>query len=45
MSYIREAPRVDLVGDVAGGELFFIHGEGLLLHCLKDATVDFEGKS
>ncbi|XP_044717417.1 putative dead deah box helicase protein [Hirsutella rhossiliensis] len=33
--------RVDLVGDFAGKELFAIHGDSLLLHCLTEARVDF----
>lgn len=35
--------RVDLVGDLAGQELFAIHGDALLLHCLGEAHVDFTG--
>lgn len=35
--------KVDLVGDFAGKELFAIHGEALLLHCLSEARVDFTG--
>lgn len=37
--------KVDLVGDFAGKELFAVHGEALLLHCLTDARVDLTGKS
>ncbi|CAN8104160.1 unnamed protein product [Discula destructiva] len=33
---------VDLVGDFAGKELFGIHGEALLLHCLTEACVDLK---
>ncbi|RDA94870.1 hypothetical protein CP533_4278 [Ophiocordyceps camponoti-saundersi (nom. inval.)] len=33
--------RVDIVGDFAGKELFAIHGDSLLLHCLKQSKVDF----
>ncbi|ATY61484.1 DEAD DEAH box [Cordyceps militaris] len=31
--------RVDLIGDFAGKELFAIHGEALLTHCLSEAKV------
>lgn len=34
---------VDLVGDFAGKELFAIHGEALLLHCLSESHVDLKG--
>lgn len=34
---------VDLVGDFAGKELFVVHGEGLLLHCLAEDKVDLHG--
>lgn len=37
--------KLDLVGDFAGKELFAVHGEALLLHCLIDARVDLTGKS
>lgn len=40
----REALRpltVDIVGDFAGEELFAIHGEALLLHCIRTARVDY----
>ncbi|KAF9871134.1 DEAD/DEAH box helicase [Colletotrichum karsti] len=33
--------RVDIVGDFAGKELFAIHGEALLCHCVTRAKVDF----
>ncbi|RDA83809.1 hypothetical protein CP532_4611 [Ophiocordyceps camponoti-leonardi (nom. inval.)] len=33
--------RVDIVGDFAGKELFAIHGDSLLLHCLTQSKVDF----
>lgn len=36
--------RVDIVGDFAGDELFIIHGESLIRHCLADYKVDFDGK-
>lgn len=32
--------KVDLVGDFAGKELFAIHGDALMLHCIHDARVD-----
>lgn len=35
---------VDIVGDFAGRELFAIHGESLIRHCLQEAKVDFDGK-
>ncbi|KAF9767376.1 hypothetical protein IL306_000075 [Fusarium sp. DS 682] len=34
---------VDIIGDFAGQELFVIHGESLMRHCLAEATVDFDG--
>lgn len=34
--------KVDLVGDFAGKELFAIHGEALLAHCLHSMKVDFD---
>lgn len=37
--------KVDLVGDFAGKELFAIHGEALMLHCISQARVDFDSKS
>ncbi|KJZ77816.1 hypothetical protein HIM_02993 [Hirsutella minnesotensis 3608] len=33
--------RVKIVGDFAGKELFAIHGDSLLLHCIAQAQVDF----
>lgn len=36
--------RVDIVGDFAGKELFGIHGEALVAHCLGLARVDYEGR-
>lgn len=33
--------RVDIVGDFAGKDLFAIHGESLMLHCITEARVDF----
>lgn len=35
--------RVDIVGDFAAKELFAIHGDSLLLHCVTNAKVDFAG--
>lgn len=37
--------RVDIVGDFAGKELFAIHGDSLILHCISNAGVDFAGTS
>ncbi|KAH0428180.1 DEAD/DEAH box helicase [Colletotrichum camelliae] len=34
--------RVDIVGDFAGKELFAIHGESLVAHCVAQAKVDFK---
>lgn len=31
--------RVDLVGDFAGGERFFIHGDALVMHCMHEGRV------
>ncbi|KAI1635019.1 hypothetical protein F4809DRAFT_470895 [Biscogniauxia mediterranea] len=33
---------VDIVGDYGGKELFLIHGDSLILHCISDSRVDFE---
>lgn len=33
--------KVDIVGDFVGKELFAIHGEAMLAHCVKEAQVDF----
>lgn len=33
---------VDIVGDFAGKELFSIHGEALIAHCISSARVDYE---
>ncbi|KAI1774839.1 P-loop containing nucleoside triphosphate hydrolase protein [Hypoxylon cercidicola] len=33
---------VDIVGDFAGKELFAIHGEALIAHCIPAARVDYE---
>jgi ATP-dependent RNA helicase DDX60 len=35
---------VDIVGDFAGRELFLIHGEALMRHCLIEARVDFDSR-
>lgn len=34
--------RVDLVGDLAGKELFVIHGDALMLYCITRANVDLQ---
>ncbi|EGR47843.1 uncharacterized protein TRIREDRAFT_63756, partial [Trichoderma reesei QM6a] len=36
------APRVDLIGDIAGKEPFLIHGESLMRHCLEESPPDFQ---
>lgn len=36
---------VDVVGDFAGKELFVIHGESLLLHCIAKGKVDYDSTS
>jgi hypothetical protein len=38
------APRVDLIGDIAGKEPFLIHGESLMRHCLEESPPDFQGR-
>jgi hypothetical protein len=35
--------KVDIVGEFAGKELFAIHGEAMLAHCVREAKVDFDG--
>ena len=35
--------RVDIIGDFAGRELFGIHGDSLLMHCISEAMVDYKG--
>lgn len=35
---------VDIVGDFCGKELFAIHGEAMILHCLTTAKVDMTGR-
>lgn len=37
--------KVDVVGDFAGKELFAIHGDSMLLHCLAKAKVDYDRMS
>ncbi|KLU88174.1 DEAD/DEAH box helicase [Magnaporthiopsis poae ATCC 64411] len=39
----RSCPRVDIIGDFAGNELFAIHGESLMAQCLTQANVDYQG--
>ncbi|KAM3565682.1 hypothetical protein ARSEF4850_001282 [Beauveria asiatica] len=34
--------RVDLIGDFAGKELFAIHGEALLTHCISKARISYQ---
>ncbi|KAB5513290.1 hypothetical protein GE09DRAFT_1163024 [Coniochaeta sp. 2T2.1] len=34
--------KVDIVGDFAGKELFAIHGEAMLAHCVQQAKVDYD---
>ncbi|KAM3510492.1 hypothetical protein MY11210_005842 [Beauveria gryllotalpidicola] len=34
--------RVDLIGDFAGKELFAIHGEALLTHCISEARISYQ---
>ncbi|KAL9633232.1 MAG: hypothetical protein Q9164_004823 [Protoblastenia rupestris] len=36
--------RVDLIGDYAGNELFLVEGDSLLLRCLNDPELDFDGQ-
>lgn len=38
----RSGPRVDIVGDFAGSELFAIHGESLMAQCISQAKVDYQ---
>ncbi|KAI1344818.1 hypothetical protein F5Y15DRAFT_6383 [Xylariaceae sp. FL0016] len=41
--YSRLHPRrVDVVGDFGGNELFLVHGDSLLLHCISSSCVDFD---
>ncbi|KAF4993838.1 hypothetical protein FGRMN_6204 [Fusarium graminum] len=42
--YLERCPlTVDVVGDFAGEEVFAIHGESLMRHCLVEAKADFDG--
>ena len=34
--------KADIVGDFAGKELFAIHGEAMVAHCIRKAKVDFD---
>lgn len=36
---------LDLVSDYAGRELFCLEGDSLVLECLDDPSLDFEGKT
>jgi ATP-dependent RNA helicase DDX60 len=36
--------RVDLVGDYAGSELFFVEFDSLLRHCFTNAKLNFSSK-
>lgn len=38
------APKVDLIGDIAGKEPFLIHGESLIRHCLEESPANFQGE-
>ncbi|EJT80287.1 DEAD/DEAH box helicase [Gaeumannomyces tritici R3-111a-1] len=38
----RSGPRVDIVGDFAGNDLFAIHGESLMAQCISQAKVDYQ---
>lgn len=38
------APKVDLIGDIAGKEPFIIHGESLIRHCLEESPANFQGE-
>lgn len=37
--------QVDVVGDFAGKELFVIHGDSMLLHCITKGKVDYDSMS
>lgn len=39
-----DARVLDLVSDYAGRELFCLEGDSLVLECLDDPSLDFEGK-
>lgn len=34
---------VDVIGEFAGRELFVVHGEALIRHCLEQSRVDYDG--
>lgn len=34
---------VDIIGDFAGRDLYVVHGESLIRHCLEQSRVDFNG--
>ncbi|KAM0461154.1 hypothetical protein ACHAPV_004468 [Trichoderma viride] len=36
------APKVDLIGDIAGKEPFIIHGESLIRYCLEESPANFQ---
>lgn len=40
-----DARVLDLVSDYAGRELFCLEGDSLVLECLDDPALDFEGKA
>lgn len=40
-----DARILDLVSDYAGRELFCLEGDSLVLECLDDPVLDFEGKT
>lgn len=39
-----DSRNLDLVSDYAGRELFCLEGDSLVLECLDDSALDFEGK-
>lgn len=39
-----DARVLDLVSDYAGRELFCLEGDSLVLECLDDSQLDFEGE-
>ncbi|KAI5919768.1 hypothetical protein F4810DRAFT_714118 [Camillea tinctor] len=39
---VLRSRHVDIVGDYGGKELFLIHGDSLILHCIGSSRVDFE---
>lgn len=40
-----DARVLDLVSDYAGRELFCLEGDSVVLECLDDPSLDFEGKA